>query len=92
MRKTSQHYLAESLLKATRVQDLLYFPGRRDGCSNPLAVPQGRTWAQWGRHPALAHTFSGPATQLASPSASAPAIVLDNRNTAKVLLVSPAFS
>lgn len=36
MRQISQHHLAESLLKARSVQDLLYFPGYRGSCSNLL--------------------------------------------------------
>lgn len=59
MRQLAQHHLAESLLKAARVQDLLYFLGHRDDCSEPLEMPQGRIRAWQGQHPAL-YTFSGP--------------------------------
>lgn len=89
MRQISQHHLTESLLKARSVQDLLHFPGCRDSCSNLLEV----TWENLspvGRHAAVAHTFSGPAMQLAV--ASAPAITLEKANTAELFLVSPAFS
>lgn len=38
MKQISQHHLAESVLKAMRVQDFFYFPGHRDGYNNSLEL------------------------------------------------------
>lgn len=40
MRQISQHYLAKSLLKAMRAEDLFYFLGHRDGDNNSLELEE----------------------------------------------------